>query len=422
MKWEYKILLTFICFLLFTSIYVLSRTNEGGGAVLQVTNGSDVDIRIRNMLVQNRTAKSEAFDVILSAYKHSGSSVTGRILSSRQDAFYIYEPLWKVLRFSFYKGPDLRCFDAHKYCLNLTRELSDTRDYIGGEQIKASHLGGDLIRIKHNKGINRMLNESLGFLQSIFQCSFHHYSQYFEDPKTNKLLEGNHPMIFFKGKNWSSFRSCITRNAESYKDCWKEAESICRAAKHRVIKLLRMSIDNLASLLQANSRLKVIYLYRDPRGIHNSQSGDLRNISKNDGKFDNVRQHVESLCERMQWDITAGKELKEMFPERVKFIQYENLGNLTDIGRDLYAFLGMPYTSEHQKMLINLMNPKGNKGFHPFNYRTRLSWDIVSLFETECAGVLDQLGYTRYKSEAHLRDMSQSGFVQKNTLSLPMYV
>ena len=437
MKQEYKFISTIICFLLVFSIYIVRWMNEGhitgfddlfrvpirskmdrGTGQMQTQNRPGQEETSEHVQVVNRHLQSQpnAFDVILSAYKHSGSSITGKVLSSRDDAFYVYEPLWKLLKNSFYKGPDLRCPDTGKYCLNLTQELSSKTYYIGGEHNKTSRFGESHAGL-FKMGINRLLNETLSYLQSIFLCSFHHYSYYLNDPKTNTLLDGLHSTIYFKGKKWRPFRSCVSRNAEPYNSCWKEAEAICRAAKRRVIKLLRMSLDNLASLLHANSRLKVVYLYRDPRGIYNSQHKDTRNVSISDKNFNKTRLQVETMCNRMQWDITAAVALKTKFPERVKFIQYENLGNLTEIGRDLYAFLGMSYSSKNQEKLIKMSNPPGSKGFHPLTYRTNLSWDVVSLFETECSEVLDKLGFTRYKSEKHLRDLSQSGFVQKNTLS-----
>ena len=445
MKKECKIITIFICFLLVSSIYIARWKNDGSvvgmDELFSFWNGSAVDIgttpleEVQNRPVQpgvsrhavqlinqpvqtekpvyanepNQQPYPEAFDVILSAYKHSGSSITGKVLGGRPDAFYVYEPLWKVLRDSFYKGPDLRCLDSGKYCINLTREFSDkTQGDNDSEKNLTRH---------YKQGTNQMLNKTLGYLQSIFQCSFHNYVQYFEDPETNTLLGGPHSMVYFKGKNWGPFKSCIKRNTEPYERCWKETESVCRATKHRVIKLLRMSLDNLAPLLQENSRLKVIYLYRDPRGIYNSQHGASRNISKTDKNFNNTRQVVKSLCDRMHWDLTAGKELKANFPGRVKIIQYESLGDLLAVGRDMYAFLGMSYSDTNEKELVRMATPRGNKGFHPFKYRTNLSWDVVTLFETECAESLDKLGYTRYQNEKHLRDMSKPGLFQKNALS-----
>ena len=271
MKQEYKTLSTFICFLLvFSSIYFVKRINEGPIAGLdglfRVASGSDMDIETgrvhvknrptqpgvsENVQVQNRPTQPEmpehvqvlnrhgqsqpdAYDVILSAYKHGGSSITGRVLGNRGDAFYIYEPLWKLLRASFYKGPDLRCLDSEKYCLNLTQELSSKTDHMGVERNKTSHLGGSFMK-EYTHGINRMLNATLDYLKSIFECSFRQYSQYFNDPRTNMLLDGPHAMVYFKGEQWDPFKSCIKRSAEPYDSCWKEAETMCRTAKHRVI-------------------------------------------------------------------------------------------------------------------------------------------------------------------------------------------
>ena len=47
--------------------------------------------------------------------------------------------------------------------------------------------------------------------------------------------------------------------------CLELAEEGCKGANHRVIKSLRMTLDNLTPLLKANPRLKVVHLFRDQR-------------------------------------------------------------------------------------------------------------------------------------------------------------
>lgn len=193
--------------------------------------------------------------------------------------------------------------------------------------------------------------------------------------------------------------------------CLREAEDTCRSAKHRVIKLLRMTLDNLVPVLQTNRRLKIIHLLRDPRGILNSHLDD-GSVFTNNQRYRHIRARIQVLCERLQWDIKAGQELMKMFSDRFKIIHYESFGNLTGVASDLYKFLGMSHTSEQQTMLEFLAKPTKTRGFHPFNYRTRLPWDIVNMFETECSEVLDQLGYARYESEIHLRNLSRPGVVR----------
>ena len=326
----------------------------------------------------------EPSDVILNAYMRSGSTILGKLLGNRLDTFYTFEPLWNVAKFQFYKGPELFCHYFKPYCSEITTQPTS--------EVKT-------------------LNESLGYLQSIFNCSFHDYSYFFKDTnfKENQNEDNNHDWSFHKGKRWLDYKNCKQNPSNTLKACLRAAEPGCISAKHRIIKLLRMTLDNLELLLQKNKHLKVVHLFRDPRAIINSHiNTGWFGYDQYDPIF--IVGDAGVTCQRMMTDIQAGKRLLQKYPGRIKFIQYEDVGNLEpDKMKRLYAFLGMSFTIQEDTLIRKVKLPRKTssvKGFHPYNYRETLSWKVVETVDRECSEVITELGYQLYRNEQHLRNMS----------------
>ena len=380
------------------------------GAELQPTFENEV---FGNM--EHDLKSGDKYDIILNAYKHSGSTATGRILGSRMDTFYVHEPLWQVATRTFYKGPCLFCKDfpldiqnsscinADKNCYNKNSVMEEflPRDY------------GDHVESKVWGVYYKSLQESSAFLQSILDCDFHRFQKFFYDATLPSSQKATIQTIFYHDFGWSQFKVCREKKNVPFSKCLALAEKSCRSAKHRVIKLLRMTLDNLAPLLKRNPRLKVIHLFRDPRGIFNSMVGTSL-YPMDDKTLSRIRNVIKTMCERLRIDIEASKMLKMIYPERVKVVQYEHLYDrpLPSAAKDLYAFAGMEYGSKQQAIIRTNFNKRsgGAVGFHPFNYRTKLPWSVIKLFNEECSEVLDRLGYTRYTDKGHLNDLSRPGF------------
>ena len=346
-----------------------------------------------NSVIQK--SDQESSDVILNAYMRSGSTILGKLLGHRKDTFYLFEPLWKVAKFQFYKGPDHICHYFRPYCSNLTNEI---------EREDA-----------------KLLNESLNYLQSILNCSFHNYAQFFIDTDFKEFQNESHDWVFHKGMKWQNYKICRQNSSENLKTCLQAAEPSCMSAQHKMIKLLRMTFDNLELLLQKNQRLKIIELLRDPRAIINSHvNTGWFGFDPYDPGF--IIQDAGVTCQRMMHDLRMGKLLQHKYPGRIKFIQYEDVGDIkNEKVKKLYTFLGMEYTMNEEKLIRKLEKPNRHadkKGFHPYNYRKTLSWEIIKVVDKQCSEVLEELGYHVYRNEEHLRDLSQPAAVSPLPYSL----
>ena len=317
--------------------------------------------------------------VILNTYMRSGFTIMGRMLSQRTDVFYVFEPFWRVAKFNFYKGSDLFCDYSRPTCTNIT-EMSR-------QDVKPLH-------------------EVMNFLRSIFSCSFHYYSDFFIDLTFSEFQNESHDWTFHKHYGWEEYKHCRTDRNKNIRFCLKANEPTCKNAEYGVVKVLRMALGNLEPLLQENPNLRVVHLFRDPRGIINSHiHTGWYPVSEDDAV--SIYGDVRVTCERLCSDLAAGKQLITKYPNQVKLIQYEDLDNFEEQFKVLYKFLELPLTAGHMQMIRRLskMHPKGNKGFHPYNYRITLPWNISKMVENECAPVLEQLGYTSYRQEKDLRDL-----------------
>lgn len=255
------------------------------------------------------------YDVILDTYMRSGSTITGKILSKMKDTFYTFEPLWKVAKQTFYKGPGLFCEYSRPNCINITESNFEKNP-------------GEV----DNTDTKRGLKETLNFLLSVFNCSFHTYSHYFVDSGIQTLRKEEHDWTFYKGYGWDSYKICRDNEQNSLTDCLKKAEPSCKSAKHRVVKLLRMTLDNLETLLLRNDHLKVIHLFRDPRGILNSQLHTSWFPVEGDNE-ESVTKNIKVMCERLLLDLQTGKQLQMDFPDRVKLVQYERFAKFNRCSR-----------------------------------------------------------------------------------------
>ena len=59
---------------------------------------------------------AKPYDVVLTSYMRSGSTLTGIVLGHRSDCFYVYEPLWKVARWAYWRGNDSICRTDNTDC------------------------------------------------------------------------------------------------------------------------------------------------------------------------------------------------------------------------------------------------------------------------------------------------------------------
>ena len=181
--------------------------------------------------------------------------------------------------------------------------------------------------------------------------------------------------------------------------------------------MLRITLGGLESLLEHNPNVKVLHLYRDPRAVIHSRietSGHpLRGSSKGSRE---VIQSAKALCDKMMIDFDQGVKLAEKFPDRFRFIHYEDLVLRQDNVRKLYEFVGMKFDAEVLRHVYAIktneaerrddVKEKDRRMNNALWWRTYMTFEVVKQMDTECSHVYSKLGYPVINNITQLRNLS----------------
>ncbi|XP_045197675.2 carbohydrate sulfotransferase 1-like [Mercenaria mercenaria] len=345
---------------------------------------SDADVKISRGGIERTQYNSSRFNLIISTYMRSGSTFLGRLFSIRHDTFYVFEPLWNVQKFAFYWGKRSLCHYNENRCARQ------------GNDAVAKDIGNSIT-----------LQESMAFLQSVLDCTFRDHKMFLQDSRhfPKDFPDLKHDWNFGKGPLWKPYFDCANIPKSNYKQCFSLMTPVCQGAPHKAMKVLRTTLNNFEPMLKSNQNLKVIHLFRDPRGILNSHM-HTRFYQKKVQSVSDIENDIKTTCKRMQYDIDAALRLKRLYTDRFRIVQYEDLGDLLRKARVLYNFMELDLTPEIQRDLENLVRSENSTtGFHPYSYRTSLPWDIERAANKHCKGVFLALGYPVYKDENEYKNL-----------------
>ncbi|KAL4232996.1 hypothetical protein ACF0H5_007682 [Mactra antiquata] len=327
-----------------------------------------------------RTTKP--YDVVINSYMRCGSSFTGQLLGFHPDVFYWYEPLWNYNSGVYYWGNNSICSRKMHIDVPNCRTVPPSQ----------------------TQGIGKMHQ----VLKMIYTCTF--------DNLIPAVAEQMTPS--YSGDVWSPYLQCRSAG-HAGSICLKEMEQICRNSKHRVTKIVRLTVDNLEYILENFPNLKVIHLFRDPRAIINSRT-TTKWYQLKESLSDNhrgIRLDADELCKRIMYDITSSINLKNKYPDRFAVIMYEDLqNNLERKAEILYNYLGLNVTSLKVKLeTMAEISPEEHtekivRGSHSDWWRYRLSFSAVKAVDDICVKVYQSLGYTVYDDEDQLKNSNISAF------------
>mgnify|MGYP000166837795 CR=1 FL=1 len=357
---------------------------------------SDV-VTTGNTNTLSNTRSDISSDLIINTYMRSGSSFLGSIFSSRPDIFYVYEPLWLVQRFAFFMGEDLVCSSLKSVCSIQGR-----------------------VAVKSKVASNTTVAEARKYLASLLNCTFYEPKTFLGDlfrfkEEFSYLRYG---WNFCQGELWKTYWNCSKEPGATFNECLNRMKPICRNAKKHVLKVLRSTLDNHEELLKGLPNLKVIQLFRDPRGILSSRlsTSFYMNKLKTD---ESIVEAMKIQCRRMVYDIQVSEVFRHKYPDRFRVVQYEDFDDLEHKAELLYEFMKLETTDESRQRLKKLITPEGARsGFHPYNYRTKLPWKLERLIFKYCEPVYKALGYPIFKTEKEYMNTSDALMLKRLPYSL----
>ncbi len=188
-------------------------------------------------------------------------------------------------------------------------------------------------------------------------------------------------------------------NASSH--CMESFISECKSSKVKAYKILRFTMEQIGNLLEIDPSWKVIHVLRDPRGILLSRQR-VQYFSRVWSA--NVEHEARKLCPRIMRDINVKKTLVEKFPTSFYTVKYEDFAaHPQEVTRDIYSFLQIPLptnVTDWVRLNTQGLNSDGSILHQPKNsnqtawaWRTKISPFVKSYIDSECAGVLLQMGY-----------------------------
>lgn len=106
-------------------------------------------------------------------------------------------------------------------------------------------------------------------------------------------------------------RMCLTAKwTNGVLPCIPAMERACTQSPLRAVKVIRLTMDAIGSLLSADPHIKLIHLLRDPRGMIMSQRATFPNRTSQP-----LKNQAYELCLTMLRDVTIRKQLEVIHPQ-----------------------------------------------------------------------------------------------------------
>ena len=210
----------------------------------------------------------------------------------------------------------------------------------------------------------------------------------------------------FSGFSWKPYADCKSKNGKLA--CIPKVRSHCLKSKIRVTKVLRLRLDVTQSLLESDSSLKIVHIFRDPRAIMCSRAlktpwYPLYLV----GNYINFIENARYLRMKMTEDYKAGKQLMTSFPDRVRLIRYEDLFYDIALVDGIKSELGIKPILGNITTTHIWMDNNSPVDFKPWMiWRKLLSPRRIKILDELCNSVYKDLGYVQL-SPVDLQNMTK---------------
>ncbi|XP_064089165.1 carbohydrate sulfotransferase 5-like [Macrobrachium nipponense] len=248
-------------------------------------------------------------------------------------------------------------------------------------------------------------NDALAYLSGLFRCNLTNYKWQLRRMARERC---------YRRRNTYLMTRCVSPKV----DCGNTVvvSDICKSAKLHFAKVLRMGLVWAEKLLEDPSLdVQIVYMVRDPRPVMRSRrpygwcKSDCRNVT--------------NVCHHLRFDLQDSCQLARRYPDRFKFVQYEQLSLDTEKHvRDIWNFLRFDMTEEVTKKLQKLTSKSGPTGAfdtsrdttaHTFSWRLKMGFSMVAQIQKACGDVIRQLGLRSFSGATELRNMSISALLSK---------
>ncbi|XP_076351063.1 carbohydrate sulfotransferase 4-like [Tachypleus tridentatus] len=250
--------------------------------------------------------------------------------------------------------------------------------------------------------------EALQHIKDLFNCNFSKKYLDWAIMKKNQFLFRRNQYL------WSS---CRVRSTACF--FLNFVESVCKRSWIQVMKVTRLSMQQIKHFVQSNPDLgiQVVYLVRDPRGIFSSRT--TLNWCQN-SSCSNYTQ----LCQEMSQDVQVFEALHQKQPHQFTLIRYEDLALSPEKEtRNILQHLGLSYLKSTQRFLkehthtnkieTDAYSTRRNSSITAFQWLHRLNPTQTQHIQESCADVFNHLGYNNIWYPERLKLLNSSSVLQQ---------
>ncbi|XP_033744283.1 carbohydrate sulfotransferase 1-like [Pecten maximus] len=287
---------------------------------------------------EQSSPKKKSYDILLVGYLRGGTTFTGDIIGSRRkDSFYMYEPLYALSKFGYFK-PGYECSLNSESCR------------------------------KGNQGDEKILK----IVKAVFNCDSDNYKKTILRWEVD--LSGASEKV--NDTSWN------IKSKKCTEACLMKYLNLCPTYGSVVSKIPRLSVSLAVKLLEMLPNLKIIHLLRDPRAIMNSRK-HLRWTPVPGGAI--------SLCNKMTDDYLASQKAQIAYPGRLQIVFYEDIVTQPlETLKTIYNFAGYEFDAAEQLRLDKMTN---NSARIATNWRKVINNVVLSETNKACTHVYRLFGY-----------------------------
>ena len=201
---------------------------------------------------------------------------------------------------------------------------------------------------------------------------------------------------------------CVSEFDKIVTNCSHLLLKSCLQRKIRVLKVIRLTMQNIGDILKSDPTVRVLYLVRDPRAIAHSRvnvgvtswyARGLTNVTS-----DRIIHEATMICHKMRHDLQVLAQLKLSYPETFLLIQYEHMArNPVATQQSIYRFLNLaesPEVTDWIRKSTNATHANGafgtarrNATDTAFQWETDVSYRTVKIINENCRDILDKFDY-----------------------------
>lgn len=206
----------------------------------------------------------------------------------------------------------------------------------------------------------------------------------------------------------------------------------CERFPVQAAKLNRLSLKYGKRFLEDDTlNIRMLFLFRDPRGVLNSRLELVEKISQNYTSPWSVEERLQAmskriyynpaqLCKDLVGDLIAAKELVQKYPTRFTVVRYEDFAmDVFQQAPTLFSIMGLPYPRQVLEFIMKHVGDTKGSYYSTFRrsnetvwrWREEMTFEEVDYIQRSCERAFSMGGYVVAESENELK----SGFTPIRT-------